>query len=76
MKFRKKPVVVEAEQYLKGSVIVGVCKDAYTGAPYIHTLAGDVSVRYGDWIITSKGEQYAMKPDLFRAVYEPAEVGG
>jgi hypothetical protein len=38
----------------------------------IHTLEGDMTAMPGDWIITGiKGEQYACKPDIFEATYEP-----
>ena len=60
MKFRKKPIVVEAEQTL-----VEV---------YIATLEGTMRAEPGDWIITGvKGERYPCKPDIFEATYEAAE---
>ena len=60
MKFRKKPVVVEAYQTDKEMII--------------HTLEGDHHASVGDWIITGvKGEQYPCKPDIFEQTYEPAE---
>jgi hypothetical protein len=69
MKFRKKPVVIGAEQY-KGQEVEGVCTDPgcesmrrYKSAdardrggfimPHIHTLAGAMIVSPDDWIITS-----------------------
>ena len=58
MKFRKKPVVVEAYQ-TKETV-------------YIETLEGTHRADPGDWIITGvKGEQYPCKPDIFGQTYEP-----
>ena len=58
MKFRKKPVVVEAYQ-TKETV-------------YIETLEGTHRADPGDWIITGvKGEQYPCKPDIFEQTYEP-----
>ncbi len=60
MKFRKKPVVVEAYQTDKEMTI--------------HTLEGDHHASVGDWIITgAKGEQYPCKPDIFEQTYEPVE---
>lgn len=39
----------------------------------IETLEGPLTVSDGDWIITGvKGENYACKPDIFEATYEPA----
>ncbi len=80
-KFRKKPVVIEAEQYQPGKAIPGVCTGECIGsgwekesAPHIHTLEGDHTVSPGDWIITGvKGEKYPCKPDIFEATYDPAE---
>jgi len=76
-KFRKKPVVVEAEQFFVGSVIYGVCLeicDTIMRGPHIHTLEGIHTVSEGDWIITGvKGEQCPCKPDIFKMTYEPVE---
>lgn len=58
MKYRKKPVVVEAYQTDKEVVI--------------HTLEGDMTASVGDYIITGvNGEQYPCKPDIFEKTYEP-----
>ena len=62
MKFRKKPVVVEAWQW--------------NGPGYlsIPTLEGLMSANPGDWIITGiKGERYPCKPDIFAATYEAVD---
>ena len=59
-KFRKKPVVIEAEQTDRWMVI--------------KTLEGDMKAAPGDWIITGvNGEQYPCKPDIFEKTYEPVE---
>lgn len=61
-KFRKRPVVITAEQYLG------------TGPMQISTLEGVMQANPGDWIITGvKGEMYPCKPDIFEATYEPAD---
>lgn len=58
MKYRKKPVVVEAYQTDKEVII--------------HTLEGDMKANVGDYIITGvNGEQYPCKPDIFEKTYEP-----
>lgn len=58
MKFRKKPVVVDAEP----------CQVV----TFIQTLEGTMRAEVGDWIITGvKGERYPCKPDIFAATYEP-----
>jgi hypothetical protein len=74
MKFRKKPVVIEAVQWFKDGDHPVVLNNAWHGKPYIQTLEGDHIVTPGDWIITGvKGEHYPCKPDIFEATYERAE---
>lgn len=87
MKFRKKPIVIEAELWNR----VGDAPDVYghQGVPTqlckhcgltmfqhgeIPTLEGKHIVCPGDWIITGvKGERYPCKPDIFAATYEVVE---
>lgn len=58
LKFRKKPVIIEAYQTTKKIII--------------KTLEGDMIASPGDWIITGiNGEQYPCKPDIFKKTYEP-----
>lgn len=85
MKFRKKPVVIEAEQYEPGKLIDGLCPRLYCpeapylpcmtqAPPHIHTLEGVHIVRPGDYVITGvKGEKYPCKPDIFEMTYEKVE---
>jgi hypothetical protein len=74
MKYRKKPVVIEATQWFKDGDHPAVLKSAWRNKPYIQTLEGDHIVTPGDWIITGvKGEHYACKPDIFEATYERVE---
>lgn len=87
-KFRKKPVVVEATQWLKAGDHPSVMSlEAYADkhglksplrysadAYVIETLEGHHDVTPGDWIITGiKGERYPCKPDIFAATYEAVE---
>lgn len=74
MKYRKKPVVIEAVQFSAISPLPdGVTYDGL-GYAVIKTLEGDMRVTDGDWVITGvKGERYPCKPDIFAATYEPAE---
>lgn len=88
MKFRKKPVTIEAIQF-QGNVesyldIVAWAEASglanYEAFSYrtpimtIPTLEGAMSASAGDWIIKGvKGEFYPCKPDIFEATYEPAE---
>lgn len=63
MKFRKRPVVIDAELCTERTVI--------------HTLEGVMVAEVGDWIITGvKGERYPCKPDIFALTYEPAAPRG
>ena len=76
MKFRKKPVVIEATQWFKDGDHPAVIKGKLNDGPifWINTLEGDMMVVPGDWIITGvKGEHYPCKPDIFEMTYEVAE---
>lgn len=60
MRFRKKPVVIEAERL--------------TERIEIETLEGIMIGNPGDWLITGvAGEKYPCKDDIFRATYEPVD---
>ena len=84
-KYRKRPVVIEAEQYdgmdpLGTAERIGEPLYAEVGdsgiALYVQTLEGPLRVSPGDWIITGvKGEKYPCKPDIFEATYERAADG-
>lgn len=88
MKFRKKPVVIEAVQFTGSNCFdvlrfMGRTEDIYTAdlnqsdIPIIYTLEGDMTCSAGDWIIKGvKGEFYPCKDDIFRLTYELAEVTG
>jgi hypothetical protein len=74
MKFRKKPVVIEATQWFKDGDHPSV-RVLPMGHGWIETLEGGHIVTPGDWIITGvKGEHYPCKPDIFEMTYELAEV--
>lgn len=76
MKFRKKPVVIEAEQF-KVNTLQGWPQGVYRdgeGVYLIDTLEGSMRVEDGAWIITGvKGERYACRQDIFEATYEKVE---
>jgi hypothetical protein len=60
MRYRKKPVVIEA----RGPI---------TEPEEIVTLEGTMRADVGDYVITGvQGEVYPCKPDIFRATYDPA----
>jgi len=85
MKYRKRPVVIEAMQL--PAVDVDATEElidflhqsnrdifsAGDGTVEISTLEGVMIGNPGDWIIKGiKGEYYPCKPDIFEATYEPA----
>lgn len=78
MKFRKKPVVIDAVQwtgdnlseiqsfYRKDSIPIG-------DGIFIRTLDGTMLAGKFDWIIKGvNGEFYPCKPDIFEKTYEKA----
>lgn len=77
MKFRKKPVVIEAMRFAEvhdGSVICTWCGGTNEASPHeirIKTLEGTMTANLGDWIIKGvKDEFYPCKDDIFKATYE------
>lgn len=87
MKFRKKPVVIEAMKF-DGENAGDVMNWAHRALPpeansivrfdlgglSIRTLEGYLHASPGDWIIRGiKGEFYPCKPDIFEATYERVE---
>lgn len=89
MKYRKKPVVIEAVQLLKAGeeptaawmesfhAFMEKCADWSSDRDEgiaIRTLEGTMRADPGDWIIRGvKGEYYPCKPDIFAATYEAVE---
>jgi hypothetical protein len=87
MKFRKKPVVIEAVQWLNRKIVCppgplwfaeaeerGVIR-LYGDILEINTLEGTMQASVGDWIIRGvKGELYPCKPDIFAATHDYAEA--
>jgi len=89
MKFRKKPVIIEAVQLFEGTLLaVGdfigehknypECKvggiNPATGQYTIKTLEGPMIANVGDWIIKGvEGEFYPCKPSIFEKTYEKVE---
>ena len=85
MKFRKKPVVIEAFKW-EGSngkelglwheqtavtELSSIIENGDSQTLTIPTLEGDMTAQIGDYIICGvKGEYYPCKPDIFEATYE------
>ena len=85
MKYRKKPVVIEAIQFFDNteriveiSNFMGEIRINYENPKKpilkIDTLEGEMIANEGDYIIKGvKGEFYPCKPDIFEQTYEIAE---
>ena len=81
MRFRKRPVEIEAQQVTitNGGEIAGWCSgsaiiDPISGATrgvLIQTLEGTMRADVGDWVICGVGgEFYPCKPGIFVETYE------
>lgn len=82
MKFRKKPVVIEAIQWLGDTQSLNLIDhdlvdddsrkiDLDGSDLLIHTLEGVMRASKNDWIIKGvHGELYPCKPDIFELTYE------
>lgn len=85
-RFRKKPIVIEAIQYLgEAAPILDFMHESECFAvsfkpsydPKLRKLVvgtpdGDRIASYGDWLIRD-GTLRPCKPDIFEATYEPAD---
>jgi len=87
MRFRNKPVVIEAWRWAPDTerdympinwpewVQDKDVKITLAGGLIIETLEGTMTASRGDWIIRGvKGEIYPCKPDIFEATYESEEA--
>ncbi len=81
MKYRKKPIVIEAMRWTgKNSADVdmfcGPSAVIFSNPPRIvvKTLEGQMEARVGDYIIKGiKSEFYPCRPEIFEETYEPVE---
>jgi len=80
MKFRRKPIVIEAFRWMHDEAPDWWISARYTmidaefGSVFISTLEGTHEAKRGDWIIKGiKGELYPCKPDIFEATYEAVD---
>lgn len=89
MKYRKKPVVVEAIQFTGERENIEMIRafssrdisvswaDPIMPALMVNTLEGKLRASVGDYIIKGvHGEFYPCKPDIFKTTYEPVEGTG
>jgi hypothetical protein len=75
-KFRRKPVVIEAEQFNGLNDPRGVFRRVEDDSPYVVTIHGQrCYIEPGDWIIPEPDgvHYYPCKPGIFADTYEPAE---
>jgi hypothetical protein len=83
-RYRKKPVVIEAERFTEENKDRAFTFVRCTCAPdrdehgnpilKIQTLEGVMKARLGDWIIKGvAGEFYPCKSDIFEATYEAVD---
>src|SRR5574344_1142053 len=80
MKYKKKPVVIEAVRYMIDDSLPDWFMDRVSnntivihedGTCHIKTLEGIMKSKYGDYIILGvNGEVYPCKPDIFEKTYE------
>ena len=81
VRYRKKPVVIEAVQWTGDNLqelisfgLVGAYLLATDKQLQVTTLEGGHVASMGDWIIKGvKGEFYPCKPDIFKQTYDPVE---
>jgi hypothetical protein len=77
LKYRKKPIVIDAEPYHEGledGIEKYGSKEFPINRPYINTLEGKHYINPTDWIITGvRGERYPIKEDIFLETYEKVD---
>lgn len=79
MKFRKKPVVIDAMQFTgkNHADALAFCERNATAMQNdiaISTLEGLMRANPGDWIVKGvEGEFYPVKPSVFAATYESVD---
>lgn len=87
MKYRKKPVVIDAARWFRlgddprvvryshpmpPTALCDRCNGPLDRHGWVQALEGGHRVCPGDWIITGvAGEAYPCKPDIFDRTYEP-----
>jgi hypothetical protein len=78
MKYRRRPTIVEAEQWFPGKDVPGVQQENAGGLNpglfYVDTVNGRTYPAAGDWVITEcDGKRSLCKPDVFDATYIPVQ---
>lgn len=79
MKFRRKPLVVEADRYWPDRPWPkGICTECLANiiSPHVHAAEGPMHVSPGDWVIKGvTGKYYPCRPDIFAATYDEVPEG-
>ena len=85
MKYRKKPIVIEAIQWTGDNfdelkeftetdnqqTVCRIVKSTFDRDLFVDTLEGSLMASLNDWVIKGiKGEFYPCKPDIFEATYD------
>ena len=76
MKYRARPVIIEAEQWQPGRTVDGVEERIDARGPYglLATPHGYTVIEPGDYVIAESGVPflfYFLKPQEFERLYEP-----
>lgn len=72
-KYRKRPIVVEANQFVHSATAPIPVRSREDGSSYVVTIHGqETNVVQGDWIIMEPDgiHAYPCKPDIFEKTYE------
>lgn len=80
-KYKKKPIVVEAVQFVLTTESLREVEDFVggdIGGPahnlVVATLEGPLHISPNDWVIKGlRGEFYPCRDDIFKATYDPAD---
>ncbi|HUR99051.1 MAG TPA: hypothetical protein VMZ26_13375 [Pyrinomonadaceae bacterium] len=78
MKVRRRPIILEAAQWVPGRSVPGVCAKYCNiiggnyGLPHVHTKTGlSIRVASGDWIVRDlDGSFFPCSPQMFSKTYE------
>lgn len=75
MRFRPKPIWVEATQWDLGKRIVGLRPSSFSSrCMELPGKNGPLLVRQGDWIVkTEPGDFFVVSDEVFQKIYEPQD---
>lgn len=75
-KYKKRPVIVDAEQWFPGKEVRGVLRTPEHDSHVMTAHEQRVYLQPGDWIIAEPDGRgyYPCKPDIFASTYEAVET--